>query len=82
MRGVDDLCSELDRILRRRAGAGGIAGERVDHPDLDRIGGASHPRGHRREQRDRQNAQSFHAILPSSAALRAAFCGDTRACFV
>ena len=38
MRGIDDLCSKLDRILGGRAGAGGVAGEWIDDPDLDRIG--------------------------------------------
>jgi hypothetical protein len=38
MRVVDDLGSELDRILGRGAGTRGIAGEGIDHADLDRIG--------------------------------------------
>jgi len=61
-------CNNMRRSRWRR---------RIDHPDLDRIGGAGHPCGRRREQRHRQNAQCLHAILPSSAAVRAAFCGHT-----
>ena len=40
MRAVDDLRSELDRILGRGAGTRGIAGQGIDNADLDRIGGA------------------------------------------
>jgi hypothetical protein len=73
MRGVDDVRSEFDRVLGGRAGAGRVAGQRVDHPDLDGVGGAGCPCGHRSEQRDRQNAQCFHAILPMVGGMTSRF---------
>ena len=47
MRAVDDLGAELDGVLGRLAGARGIAGQRIDHADLDvgRLGRDRHHDG-------------------------------------
>jgi len=76
MPGIDDLCSKLDGILGGRAGAGGVAGERIDDPDLDRIGGTRRERGRCGKLCGRQDAECFHGILPvRQQHCHAAFCG-------
>ena len=43
MRVVDDLGGDLDRGLGGLPGRGGVAGQRKQHADLHRIGGAREP---------------------------------------
>ena len=60
MGGVDDLGGDLDRRLGRLARRGGIAGERQQHADLDRVGRQRRPRQRRGNDRRGEKSRSSH----------------------
>src|ERR1700728_1790503 len=65
MRGVDDVGGHVDRVFRRLSGARGIAGKRIDHPDLDGIGRLRRNADGGRKHYG-NDAPCFHLILPKS----------------
>ena len=64
MRVVDDLDSELDRILGGISGRRCVAGERIDHTDLDGVSRLRRKDEGRREQRGGGQNVTPHNILP------------------
>src|SRR5215472_709538 len=64
MRVVDDVDAEMDGVARRLSGARGIAGQRIDYPDLDRVGGVSGAGKNSGQNGDNAARGSVHGFLP------------------